>query len=141
MKKFAALFALAAFTSALSASVIAGSGYAEPTPMHHAHHAHHGHKHSACGQRHAGDSATMSPEKRQALQQLRVENRLERMDRKLDLTAEQETKIRTLLQQQQEKQRQLRQQTREAIDALLTEEQKQKRQAAKQAKLQQKAPA
>lgn len=74
------------------------------------------------------DSKNMTSEKRVALMQLKVENRLERMTQKYDLSADQQAKIRQILQERQQKVAQLKQQSREQIDQVLTQEQLQKRQ-------------
>lgn len=69
----------------------------------------------------------MTPEKRQALMQLKVENRIEKMTQHLSLTPKQQQQVRQIMQDNQQKMLQLRQQKRQAIDKVLTEEQLQKR--------------
>lgn len=69
----------------------------------------------------------ISPEKRQALMQLKIENKIERMTQKLDLTAEQQRQVRTVLQKSQKEMQQLRQQKRKEINKILTEEQQAKK--------------
>lgn len=77
--------------------------------------------------KHAMMNKNFSPEKRQALMQLRVENKIERMTKKLNLTIEQQAQVRTVLQDAQQKKMQLRQQKRDAINKILTEEQQAKK--------------
>lgn len=69
----------------------------------------------------------ITPEKRQALMQLKVENRLERMTRKLDLTKEQQAEIRSIMQDRQQQMHQLRQQSRDEINKVLTKDQREKK--------------
>lgn len=68
----------------------------------------------------------MSAEKRQALMQLKVENRIERMTRKLNLSTQQQDAIRKVLMQKQQNMQQMRQQTRQEVHKLLTDEQRAK---------------
>lgn len=93
----------------------------------HGHGAHYGYQH------HKGHCKNMSDQKREALMQLKVENKLERMTRHLNLNAEQQKEIRTILQNTQQKKFELKQQSREQIDKVLTEEQKQQREEFRQA--------
>ncbi|WP_321276971.1 hypothetical protein [Thiomicrorhabdus indica] len=79
-----------------------------------------------------GHQKNMTAEKREALMQLKVENKLERMTRHLDLTAEQQSEIRSIMQATQQKKFELKQQVREQIDKVLTDEQKQQREAFRQ---------
>ncbi len=65
----------------------------------------------------------MSPEKRQALMQLKVENKIERMTKKYDLTESQQSKLRTILQDKQQKKMKLKEETRSKIESMLTPEQ------------------
>ena len=73
-----------------------------------------------------GDKANVSPEKRQAMIQLKIENKLERLTAKLDLTPKQQVKIREILKDKQLKKQQMRDETRMQIDQVLTAEQRQK---------------
>ena len=73
-----------------------------------------------------GDKANVSPEKRQAMMQLKIENKLERLTAKLDLTPKQQVKIREILKDKQLKKQQMREETRMQIDQVLTAEQRQK---------------
>ncbi|QKI89857.1 hypothetical protein [Thiomicrorhabdus xiamenensis] len=68
----------------------------------------------------------MSAEKREALMQLKVENRIERMTQKLDLSKQQQDAIRKVLMQKQQNMQQMRQQTRQQVHKLLTDEQRAK---------------
>lgn len=74
-----------------------------------------------------GSHKNMTPEKRAALMQLKVENKLERMTHHLNLTPEQQTEIRNIMQDTQKKKLALKKQKREQINKVLTEEQKELR--------------
>ena len=132
--KIAGIMALASITSV----AIAGGYSCGSKAQQHQHKSHHCHmmKGDYKGEKmHHGKSCAgkfgshknMTPEKRAALMQLKVENKLEHMTRHLNLTAEQQTEIRSIMQDIQQKKLALKKQKREQINKVLTEEQKELR--------------
>ncbi|BBP45586.1 hypothetical protein THMIRHAS_09590 [Thiosulfatimonas sediminis] len=98
------------------------------------HHFHQKHECQAQQAKYAAIGKGMSPEKRQALIQLKIENRIEYMNQKFGLSAEQQQQVREVLQRNQQQMRQLRQQKRDAINQILTDEQRAKKAHFKQAR-------
>ncbi len=90
--------------------------------------------HHKFGHHKVGNYENMSEQKREALMQLKVENKLERMTQHLNLSAEQQKEIRSILQNTQQKKFELKQQSREQIDKVLTQEQKQQREEFRQSR-------
>jgi len=129
MTKIIGLVALASALNVASVSAFAGDRNECKSGMHkqgsHAQCEHRDNRNSHCSKKGSWDQA--SPEKKQALMQLKVENRLEKMTRKMDLTPKQQTQVREILQTTQAKQQQLREQTRAQIDKLLTPEQRERK--------------
>ena len=77
--------------------------------------------------RHGGkDYQNISPEKREALMQLKVENKIEFMTKKLTLSSEQQNKLRDILRDKQQKKMLLKQESKEKIKQILTDEQQAK---------------
>ncbi|CAN8140627.1 conserved exported hypothetical protein [uncultured Thiomicrorhabdus sp.] len=151
MKKIATLIGIAVLTSATTLA-IAGGDFCQKKfdgqgPQHSqmqnkSHHCEMSQKYSGmhaerhfkghgkmCGYqgKHAMMDKNSSTEKRQALMQLKVENKIERMTKRLDLTAEQQKQVREILQDNQQQMLKLRQQQRDAIHKILTEEQQAKK--------------
>ncbi len=93
-------------------------------------HENRGHKMCASGHQKGmqGNRVAMSPEKRQAFMQLKVENRIERMTQRLDLTADQQSQVRGILKERQQKMQQIGKASRAQIEKVLTDEQRQKMQ-------------
>jgi len=132
MNKITKMMGMVVLTGALtgaSAIALADSGYEHKPGM--SKHGEHSfwdkkshHKGHHCSKK--GHKADVSPEKRQAMMQLKIENKLERLTAKLDLTPKQQVKIREILKEKQLKKQQMRKETRMQIDQVLTVEQRQK---------------
>lgn len=143
MKKLATVLGIAVLTSAAGLAIAGGQFCQErgderpadaPYSQQCKHEHHHdfnrqfGDHHKACHAKMGNhDHANMSPEKRQAIAQLKVENQLERMTRKYTLTTEQQSQLRSILQEKQQKMQALKAQYRDKVDSVLTLEQKQQR--------------
>lgn len=115
MRRFNKVLTIAVLTG-LSTVVLAHNHQSSKGYHHNSHHSQHCSKHK--------QHSEFSPQKREALMQLRVENKLAKLTQKFDLSAEQQQQVRTILQQKQQKMKALKQDYRNQIQALLTPEQK-----------------
>lgn len=123
MTKVMGLVALAGALNMTSISAFAGERHGCKSGMHkQGAHAQCEHRGKMCSKK--GNWGQASPEKRQAIMQLKIENRLERMTHVMGLSPEQQTKIRKIMQEGQLKMRDVREQTRAKIDQVLTPEQR-----------------
>ena len=124
MTKIMGLVALAGALNVASVSAFAGDRNECKSGMHkQGSHSQCEHREKHCSKKGSWDKA--SPEKRQAMMQLKIENRLERMTKKMNLSPEQQVQVRKIMQDSHLKARNIREQMRAKIDQVLTPEQRQ----------------
>lgn len=152
MKKLATVLGIAVLTTATGLAIAGGqfcqdrggeraadAPYSQQYSHQFKHERHHGFKgqfgghHKVCDfKKGSQERANMSPEKRQAISQLKIENRLERMTQKYHLSTDQQSQLRSILQEKQQKMQELKAQYRDKVDSVLTNEQKQQREQSRQ---------
>ncbi|MBN2865778.1 MAG: hypothetical protein JXK16_07200 [Thiotrichales bacterium] len=127
MTKVMGLVALAGALNVASMSAFAGNHNECKSVMHkqgsHSQCEHRDNRDQHCSKK--GSWYKASPEKKQAMMQLKIENRLEQMTRKMDLSPEQQIQVRKIMQESHLKTREIREQMRAQIDQVLTPEQRQ----------------
>lgn len=127
MTKVMGLVALAGALNMASMSAFAGDRNECQSGLHkqgsHAQCEHRDNHNKQCSKKGSWDK--VSPEKKQAMMQLKIENRIERMTRKMDLSPKQQSQVRKIMQDGHLKTREIREQMRVQIDQVLTLEQRQ----------------
>lgn len=125
MKKYSTLV-IATLLASASTFALAGHhndysdrGYQHPHKGHHCEMKHH--------RSHYGSHHAMSAQKRQALMQLKIENKIEKMDRKLNLSPQQKDAIRGILKARYQQIHKIKEQSRADIQQQLNEQQRSKR--------------